>query len=159
MQIEQYIYINDLGSNPSFIIECSKSSLLPMLGFPLTTPNIGPLTKGTQYTRGNLANLNTTSSLFMTCDAVGGSSYLNSQSSSVLANIFINTGVFNTIDYEQINPPKVHMTNFNLTNVAFTLYDQDMNFVEMNTNSGLRNPEPWSAVVEIDELDNQGRLI
>ena len=154
-----YIYSNDLGSTASFIIEFSKSTLLPILGFPLTTPNYGPMAKGTQYTLSNLANLNTTSSRFMTCDSIGGSSYMNSQTSTVLANIFINTGVFNTIDYEPINPPKVHLTNYSLSNITFTLYDQDMIPVDLNTNSGSQDPEPWSAVVEIDELDNQGRLI
>ena len=153
-----YIYGNDLGSTATLTIKFSGSTLLPMLGFPMTTAD-KKLAKGEQYTLVKSADLNTTSSLFMTCDAVGGSSYMNSQTSTVLANIFINTGVFNTIDYEPINPPKIHLTNYSLSNITFTLYDQDMIPVDMNTNNGQQSPEPWSAVIEILEVDLQGRLI
>ena len=153
-----YIYGNDLGSTATLTIKFSGSTLLPMLGFPMTTAD-KKLAKEEQYTLVKSADLNTTSSLFMTCDAVGGSSYMNSQTSTVLANIFINTGVFNTIDYEPIHPPKIHLTNYSLSNITFTLYDQDMIPVDMNTNNGQQSPEPWSAVVEISEVDNQWRLI
>ena len=47
-----------------------------------------------------------------------------------------------------------------LDNINFTLLDQSLNMIDMNSNSGTQNYEPWSAVIEIDEYDiTTGRII
>ena len=152
-----YIYFNDA----TLKIYCAFSdSVLPSLGFPYSADVIGPYPAGSQVSLGNPAKLNSVSSINMTCDACGGGIYQNGNSSSVVASILINSDPFNNIDYQPINPPKLKISKYMLDNINFTLLDQSLNMIDMNSNSGTQNYEPWSAVIEIDEYDiTTGRII
>ena len=102
-----YIVFND----PTVTVNCNHSdSLLINLGFPTSAGTIGPYAEqGTQYSLGNPAVLNTTSGILMSCDACSGS-YMNGSTSSIVANIIINTTPFLTIEYEPFNPPKINLS-------------------------------------------------
>jgi len=152
-----YLTFND----PTLTINCNHSdSALQLLGFPMSTGILGPYAEtGTQYSTGLPAILNTTSSIIMTCDACGGLCYKNGSSSSVVASILINTVPFQVIDYEPINPPRIHLSKYSLDSIEFTLYNQNLTPIDMNSNNGTQPYEAWTAVIEIDEYTKEGRLI
>ena len=142
-------------------VNCNHSdSLLIKLGFPMSAGPIGPFAEqGTQYSLGNPAFLNSTSSILMSCDACEGS-YKNGTSSSIVASMIINTTPFATIEYEPFNPPKINVSKFDIESLTFTLFNQNLEPLDLNSNSGTQAYEPWSAVIEIDEFDKKtGRLI
>ena len=152
-----YIVFND----PTFTVSCNHSdSILINLGFPMSTGIIGPyLEEGTQYSLGYPAVLNTTTSLLMSCDACSGS-YKNGSTSSIVASIIINSTPFITIEYEPINPPKIPLAKYDIDSITFTLYNQRLQPLDLNSNNGTQQYENWSAVIEIDEYDvKTGRLI
>ena len=152
-----YIVFNDA----TLTINCNHNdSILQNLGFPKSTGVIGPFVDvGTQYSTGNPAALNNTSSLLMTCDACSGA-YQNGGTSSVVANIAINATPFAIITYEPINPPRINVSKFDIDSITFTLFDQDLKALDLNSNGGTQRYENWSAVVEIDIYDpTTGALI
>lgn len=152
-----YIEFND----SLLTIDCNHSdSLLINLGFPMSTGVIGPYFEaGTQYSLGNHADLNTTSSLYINCDICSGS-YTKGSTSSVVASILINSLPFTTIDFEPLNPVRIDISRYDINSITFTLLNQDLKPVDMNSNNGTQKYEPWSCVIEIDEFDTKtGRLI
>ena len=152
-----YIVFNDT----TITVDCDHSdSLLINLGFPRSTNIIGPFAEqGTQYSLGNPARLNTTSGILMSCDACSGS-YKNGSTSSIVASIIINATPFQTIDYEPFNPPKISVSKFDINEICFTLYNQNLEPLDLNSSNGTQQYESWSAVIEIDEYDlKTGRLI
>lgn len=151
-----YLVFND----PTVTVNCNHSdSLLINLGFPMSAGIIGPYTEnGTQFSLGNPAKLNTTTSILMSCDACSGS-YKNGNTSSIVANMIINATPFTLMEYEPFNPPKIALSKYDIESITFTLFNQSLQPLDMNSNGGTQPHGNWSAVVEISELDNEGRLI
>lgn len=152
-----YIVFNE----PTVTVNCNHNdSLLINLGFPKTTGIIGPYPEqGTQYSLGNSARLNKTTSLLMGCDACSGA-YRNGVTSSVVASITINATPFTTIEYMPFNPVKVPLSKYDIDSLTFTLFNQNMENLDLNSNGGTQKYENWAAVVEISEYDiKTGRLI
>jgi hypothetical protein len=152
-----YIVFND----PTVTVDCNHSdSLLINLGYPMSTGIIGPFSEsGTQFSLGAPAVLNTTTSLLMTCDSCAGS-YKNGNASSIVASILINATPFTIIDYEPFNPPKITVTKYDIDSLTFTLFNQNLQPLDLNSNGGSQAYEAWSSTIEINEYDEKtGRLI
>lgn len=152
-----YLVFND----PTVKVDCNHDdSLLINLGFPKTAGIIGSYAdQGTQYSLGIPASLNNTTSILMSCDACEGS-YKNGSSSSIVANMIINTTPFQTIEYEPFSPPKINLAKFDIETITFTLYNQNLEPLDLNSNNGTQTYEKWSCVVEVDEFDRKtGRVI
>ena len=67
--MQHQVYIYNIFDSPTLTIDCSRNdSILQILGFPTSIGVIGPLVDQTYYTLGNLAQLNTTSSLNIVSD-------------------------------------------------------------------------------------------
>ena len=144
------VYI--IFDSPTLSIDCSQNdSISQILGFPTSTGVIGPFVDQTYYTLGNLAQLNTTSSLNIVSDLNCTNSYKNGNTSNVMASVLINADPFNTIDYEPHNCIKSVINKKTIETVTVGIYDQNMNNVDMNSDNGTKPYEKWNCVIEINE--------
>ena len=138
----------------NIVIHCDVPySIMPLLGFPKQTAakvsiDIGGTTKYTLST--NQANINSLQSIFIKCDCVTGS-YENNRVSNVLASVIPDCDPFGTIKFMPYFPTRNEVTSRRIDQITITLTDQDGKDIDMNTNSGTRDPEAFGVVLTIQE--------
>ena len=132
----------------NIVINCSAQySIMPLLGFPSSTGNIGGSSKYTLST--NQADLNSLQSIYIKCDCVTGS-YEGSRVSNVLASVIPDTAPFGTIQYRPYFPTRNEITSRRLDQITISLTDQDGKDIDMNTNNGAQLPEAWGVLLTIE---------
>jgi hypothetical protein len=124
-----------------------------MLGFPYGSSNLGPFgIYGEQFSLYNPAFLNTTSSIMMACDICGSNVYKNGSFTNAVASILINADPFSIINFEPRIALQCPISRNSIDSITVSLYDQNNNMIDMNTNGGINKPESYSCVLQIESI-------
>ena len=148
------LYINFAISG--VIVDCTPTtSIMPMLGFP--TGQLTSTTNVLWFKSTNQAMLNSLQAILVKCDIANGS-YLNSNSSNVIASITPNVSVGSTIIHAPVHPPRISLNTNRMDSLTFTLVNQDGLDIDVGSNGGTQAPELFSMCVTIEDVQMAGLL-
>jgi len=140
-------------SQAHVIIDCGAgNSIMPMLGFPASSGQIGGLIIASWIKSAVSAQLNAIQNILIKCDITTGS-YTNSQMSNIISVVVPNVGSYSTIIYYPVHPVRCPINVARIDSITFTLVDQNGNDIDMGSNGGTESPELWSIVITISEKE------
>ena len=158
-QATSKIYVTFSSANTS--IDCSQSTVMQTLGFPIDMDNDGNsnsngIIGNFSYKNGMVkstqkAYLNPIQSFLVQTNITTGN-YLGSDPSSIIASIPINVLPGSTIQYTPVHPIRTLINVKHIYDLTITLLDQFGDMIDMGTNNGDNVAEDWSVCLSITEL-------
>ena len=133
-------------------------TILVLLGFTKEqSDETFSYTIGNLLLKGNIksaqqAQLNSLQNILITCDAITGS-YENSQLADIIASVTPNTSPYSTIYYSPWHPLRLPLNINRISQMTFSLLNQDGEAIDMGTDNGNQPPELWSLCVDISPAD------
>ena len=135
-------------------INCATSTIMQTLGFPISMGTIGNFNYAGGYVKGtSRANLNPIQSFLVQTNITTGN-YLGSDASSIIASVPIDVAPFSTCVFSPVHPIRTLINVKRIDQLTVTILDQFGDPVDLGSNGGQDDPEPWSAVLSITEASD-----
>ena len=153
-QATSKIYIQFSQANV-IIDNTITNSIMDILGF--SKSNIGGLISPGIVKSGYNAQLNAIQNILIKCDITTGS-YSNSQLTNIISAIVPDVDSYSTIIYRPVHPVRCPINVQRIESITITLVDQDGKDLDLGTDGGILDPELWSVVLSIEEINMAGLL-